>query len=82
MILLGLTHDYPRFKILRFGEMLFFLIGIPLKWLIMVSSESQTLTCKPANQSVLREWLLCLGRSHSCPVQYGNHQHHMANQMN
>lgn len=47
MIVLVLTHDYPRFKILLFWEMLFFLIGVPLKWLLMASSESQTLTCKP-----------------------------------
>ena len=53
MIVLGPTLHSPRFKTLLFWEIIFYLIGVLLKWLTTASSESQTLTW---NQSVLTEW--------------------------
>ena len=53
MTVLGPTLHSPRFKTLLFWEIIFYLIGVLLKWLTTASSESQTLTW---NQSVLTEW--------------------------
>ena len=51
MIVLAAALHSPRFKTLPIWVITFFLIGVPFKWLITASSESQTLT---RNQSVLR----------------------------